>query len=186
MNVIATALPGVIILEPKIFKDNRGFFLESYQKKRYQEAGIELEFVQDNHSASQKGTLRGLHCQWRKPQGKLVRVIQGEIVDIAVDARISSPTCGQWVSVSLSSDNFKQIYVPPGFLHGFCVVSESAEVEYKCTALYDPEGEVSVRWDDSQLKIVWPISNPVLSSKDAKGLSFKEALLQLNGQRSPS
>ncbi len=167
MNVTTTKLDGVVFIEPRVFQDDRGFFLETYRADRYEEAGIALPFVQDNHSRSVRGTLRGLHAQWRKPQGKLVRCLQGEIFDVAVDMRRGSPTHGEWVGVTLTSDNFKQIYVPPGYLHGFVVVSEVAEVEYKCTDLYDPGYEVGVRWDDPAIGIDWPVKDVILSEKDA-------------------
>jgi len=166
MQVLATALPGVVIIEPKVFRDERGFFLETYHAGRYSEAGIALPFVQDNHSRSRQHTLRGLHFQRTKPQGKLVRVIQGEIFDVAADIDAASPTFGTWVGVSLSSDNFRQIYVPPGYAHGFCVVSEIAEVEYKCTDFYDPADEGGVMWNDPLLAIEWPTTTPILSARD--------------------
>lgn len=168
MEFHRTKLDGVIIVEPDVHRDDRGFFLETYHAGKYEEAGIALPFVQDNHSRSVKGTLRGLHAQWRRPQGKLVRVLEGAIFDVAADMRVGSPTHGEWVAVELSSDNFKQIYVPPGFLHGFVVVSDVAEVEYKCTDLYDPGGEVGVRWDDPAIGIEWPLAEPLLSGKDAQ------------------
>ncbi len=168
VDVTTTHLDGVIVLEPKVHRDDRGFFFQSYHVDEYRDAGIELPFVQDNHSKSARGTLRGLHAQWRKPQGKLVRVLQGEIFDVAVDMRRGSPTHGQWFGVTLTDENAKQIYVPPGYLHGFCVVSETAEVEYKCTDLYDPGYEVGVRWDDPAIGIDWPTNEPILSGKDAE------------------
>ena len=161
------AVPDVKIIHPKVFGDARGFFLETFQAERYrQEAGIDLPFVQDNHSRSRKDTLRGLHFQRTRPQGKLVRVIQGEIFDVAADVDPASATYGTWVGVSLSSDNFRQIYVPPGYAHGFCVVSEVAEVEYKCTDFYDPADEGGVMWNDPVLAIAWPTAAPVLSRRD--------------------
>jgi dTDP-4-dehydrorhamnose 3,5-epimerase len=167
VNIITTRLPGVVFIEPVVHRDDRGFFLETYHAGKYTEAGIGLPFVQDNHSRSVRGTLRGLHAQWRRPQGKLVRCLQGEIFDVAVDMFRGSPTYGQWVGGILSSENFKQIYVPPGYLHGFVVTSEIAEVEYKCTDLYDPGGEMGVRWDDPAIGIDWPLTDVVLSAKDA-------------------
>lgn len=166
MKVIQTALPGVVIVEPRVFRDERGFFLETYHASRYAEAGIALAFVQDNHSRSRKDTLRGLHFQRTTPQGKLVRAIEGEIFDVAADVTPGSPTYGQWVGVALSADNFRQLYVPPGYAHGFCVVSEAAQVEYKCTALYDPADEGGVMWNDPVLGITWPTASPVLSARD--------------------
>lgn len=160
-------LSGLVIVEPDVFRDSRGFFLETYHAEKYRAGGIATAFVQDNHSRSTKGTLRGLHAQLAKPQGKLVRAIEGEIFDVAVDIRRNSPTFGQWEAVVLSADNFRQLYVPPGFLHGFCVLSETAQVEYKCTDFYDPSGELGVRWNDPRIGIDWPITDPTLSAKDA-------------------
>ena len=167
MNVQTTALPGVLILEPRVFEDDRGFFLETYHRDKFAEAGLSATFVQDNHSKSVYGTLRGLHAQWRKPQGKLVRCLSGAIWDVAVDIRTGSPTRGQWVGYDITAANFRQIYVPPGFLHGFVVVSETAEVEYKCTDVYDPGYELGILWNDPDIGIEWPVDEPVLSAKDA-------------------
>jgi dTDP-4-dehydrorhamnose 3,5-epimerase len=166
MNFIKTKLSGVIIIEPDVHRDPRGFFLETYHQKKYVEAGIPGPFVQDNHSKSTKGILRGLHAQRSRPQGKLVRVLQGKVFDVAVDIRRSSPTFALWVGVALSSDDFKQIFVPPGYAHGFVVLSDTAEVEYKCTDLYDPADEIRLLWNDPQIKIDWPIKDPILSDKD--------------------
>ena len=166
MQVLPTSLPGVVIIEPRVFQDRRGFFLETYHATRYRDAGLELPFVQDNHSRSRKDTLRGLHFQRTRPQGKLVRVVAGEIFDVAADIDPSSATYGTWVGVSLSAENFRQLYVPPGYAHGFCVVSELAEVEYKCTDFYDPADEGGVMWNDPVLAITWPIAAPVLSQRD--------------------
>lgn len=166
MNVQTTDLDGVLVLEPVVHRDDRGFFLETYHADKYRDAGVPLAFVQDNHSRSVRGTLRGLHAQWRKPQGKLVRCLDGAIWDVAVDMRRGSPTWARWFGVELTSDNFKQIYVPPGFLHGFVVLSETAEVEYKCTDVYDPGGELGVAWDDPEIGIEWPLDQPLLSGKD--------------------
>ncbi|BCS33170.1 dTDP-4-dehydrorhamnose 3,5-epimerase [Luteitalea sp. TBR-22] len=168
MRVLKTALPGVVIIEPRVFRDERGFFLETYHATRYAEAGLDVAFVQDNHSRSRKGTLRGLHFQRTRPQGKLVRVVEGEIYDVAADIDPSSPTYGQWVGVALSADNFHQIYVPPGYAHGFCVVSEVAQVEYKCTEFYDPADEGGVMWNDPVLGVSWPVETPVLSERDTR------------------
>ena len=176
MEFRATDLPGVLVIMPDVFKDPRGFFFESYHAGKYAEAGIAAEFVQDCHSKSTRGILRGLHAQHRKPQGKLLRVLQGEIYDVAVDARRSSPHFGEWVGVTLCSEDHRQIYVPPGFLHGFCVVSETAEVAYKCTDVYDPGGEVTVAWNDPEIGIIWPISAPVLSEKDRQAKSLREQM----------
>ena len=167
MRVIRTTLKDCVIIEPKVFGDERGFFLETFQTERYVDAGINLPFVQDNHSRSSKGVLRGLHFQKTKPQGKLVRVVRGEVYDVAVDIRQGSPTYGQWESVILSEENKTQFWVPPGFAHGFVVLSETADFEYKCTDYYDPSDEGSLLWNDPDLNIPWPIDNPKLSEKDA-------------------
>ncbi len=174
MRFTPTQIKDVILVQPDVYRDKRGFFLESYDSQKYEEAGIKVRFVQDNHSHSMKGTLRGLHAQLRKPQGKLIRVVQGEIFDVAVDARPDSPTFGQWVGELLSHENFLQLFVPPRFFHGFCVISPSAEVEYKCTDHYDASDEIGVRWDDPDLKIQWPVSNPTLSEKDKNLPFFKD------------
>ena len=168
MRVIRTTLKDCVIIEPKVFGDERGFFLETFQSDRYAElAGISLPFVQDNHSRSSKGVLRGLHFQKTKPQGKLVRVVRGEVYDVAVDIRSGSATYGQWEAVILSEENKTQFWVPPGFAHGFVVLSETADFEYKCTDYYDPSDEGSLLWNDPDLNIPWPIDNPKLSDKDA-------------------
>jgi dTDP-4-dehydrorhamnose 3,5-epimerase len=159
-------LDGILVLEPKIFQDNRGMFLESYSKRNYQEAGVREEFVQDNHSVSQKGTLRGLHYQAGKGQAKLVRVTQGEVFDVVVDIRKESPTFGQWEGIIISAENFKQVYIPVGFAHGFYVLSQRAEFLYKCSEYYSPKEERGVRWNDPDIAIDWPDENPILSDKD--------------------
>ena len=166
MQVVQTRLPGVVIIEPRVFRDDRGFFLETYHAARYAEHGLTLPFVQDNHSRSREGTLRGLHFQRTKPQGKLVRAVEGTIFDVAADIDPASPTYGQWVGVELSAENFRQIYVPPGYAHGFCVVSDVAQVEYKCTDFYDPADEGGVMWNDPVLGVAWPIAVPILSARD--------------------
>jgi dTDP-4-dehydrorhamnose 3,5-epimerase len=166
MNLIPTSLPGVLIIEPRVFRDERGFFLETYHAQRYREAGLDATFVQDNHSRSTRGTLRGLHWQAERPQGKLVRVLLGEIYDVAVDIRPDSPTFGKWVGFTLSADNFRQAWIPPGYAHGFCVTSEVAEVEYKCTDFYDPPSERGLIWNDPEVGIAWPIQDPILSPRD--------------------
>lgn len=166
MRVVATALPGVLVIEPDVIRDVRGFFLETYRADKYGEHGLSLPFVQDNHSKSIGRTVRGLHLQVRHVQGKLIRVIDGEIFDVAVDVRRGSRTFGQWIGVTLSADNFKQVYVPPGFAHGFCVVSDSAQVEYKCTDVYDPASEVGIAWNDPAIGIAWPVDDPILSPRD--------------------
>lgn len=168
MNVIKTKLKDCVIIEPKVFGDERGFFLETFQADRYSElAGITLPFLQDNHSRSSKDVLRGLHFQKTKPQGKLVRVVRGKVYDVAVDIRSGSTTYGQWEGVILSEENKTQFWVPPGFAHGFVVLSETADFEYKCTDYYDPSDEGSLLWNDPDLNISWPIDNPKLSEKDA-------------------
>jgi dTDP-4-dehydrorhamnose 3,5-epimerase len=185
MKFQATELPGVILVEPDVHRDERGFFLETYQKARYQENGIDVEFVQDNHSASVRGTLRGLHAQLTPhPQAKLIRALSGEIFDVAVDARVGSPTFGLHTGARLSSDNHRQLYVPAGFLHGFVVLSELAEVEYKCSALYAPDCEVAVAWNDPAIAIPWPVERPVLSPRDAAAPSLtdvRERLMPYEG-----
>ncbi len=167
MTFTPTAIPDVVLVAPKVFRDDRGFFLETYHAERYAAGGIPATFVQDNHSRSSAGILRGLHAQQRQPQGKLVRAVEGEIFDVAVDIRLGSPTFGQWVGEILSADNFHQLWVPPGFLHGFLVLSPIAQVEYKCTAFYDPADELGVAWDDPEIGIAWPDVTPQLSAKDA-------------------
>jgi dTDP-4-dehydrorhamnose 3,5-epimerase len=167
MNLIPTALPEVLLVEPKVHRDGRGFFVETWQQARYASHGIGPQFVQDNHSRSQRGTLRGLHAQHKQPQGKLVRCIQGEIYDVAVDVRPGSPTFGRFAAATLSSDNFRQLWIPPGFVHGFCVLSETAEVEYKCTTPYAPGDEIGLLWSDPEVAIPWPLQGePLLSEKD--------------------
>jgi dTDP-4-dehydrorhamnose 3,5-epimerase len=166
MKVIETPLAGLLIIEPKVFGDERGFFLETWSRQRYQEIGINVDFVQDNLSFSRRGVLRGLHFQNPQPQGKLVYVLQGEVFDVAVDIRKGSPTFGRWHGVVLSDENKRQFWVPAGFAHGFCVTSESALFTYKCTELYAPQHERSIRWNDPSLAIDWPITEPQVSDKD--------------------
>ena len=169
MKVTKTDLPGVLIIEPKAFGDERGFFLETFQAERYREAaGISLPFVQDNHSRSKRGVLRGLHVQTRHVQGKLVRAARGEIFDVAADIDPKSATFGRWVGVTLSDTNHRQLWIPPGYAHGFVVVSEIADFEYKCTDYYDPQAEAGVVWNDPDLHIAWPIEAPTLSEKDKR------------------
>jgi dTDP-4-dehydrorhamnose 3,5-epimerase len=176
MEKLATAIADVFMIAPKVFGDERGFFLESYNRRAMAELGIDAEFVQDNHSRSAKGVLRGLHYQIRQPQGKLVRVVAGEIYDVAVDIRRSSPTFGRWVGMTLSADNRRMAWVPPGFAHGFYVTSDTAEVLYKATDYYAPEHERSLLWDDPALAIDWPLAGePLLSDKDRKGLPLSVA-----------
>jgi dTDP-4-dehydrorhamnose 3,5-epimerase len=174
MKFIPTSLPGVVIIEPQIFKDNRGFFLESYQARRFTENGIPETFVQHNHSKSSKDTLRGLHAQSRHPQGKLIRVLSGEIFDVVVDIRRGSPTYKKWLGLPLTAETFKMIYVPAGYAHGFYTLSETAEVEYKTTDYYDPSGELRILWNDPDLAIAWPGKHPVLSEKDRTASSLKQ------------
>ena len=168
MKVIKTKLSGVVIIEPKVFGDARGFFLETWQQTRYSEAGLPEKFVQDNLSYSTKGVLRGLHYQKPGAQGKLVYVLHGEVFDVAVDIRVGSPTFGQWVGVTLSSENKRQFYVPEGFAHGFCVTSDIALFAYKCTDFYNQAAEGGVIWNDPDIGIQWPIANPILSPKDVQ------------------
>jgi len=174
VRVLPTELPGVVIIEPDVHRDGRGFFLETYHADRYRDHGIPGPFVQDNHSQSVAGTLRGLHLQLRRPQGKLIRVVEGEVFDVAVDVRRGSPTFGRWVSVTLTADNFRQCYVPPGFAHGFCVVSPIAQLEYKCTDLYDPASEIGIAWNDPAIGISWPVTDPILSQRDSRHPTLAE------------
>ena len=166
MNIIETSLPGVLLIEPKVFGDARGFFLETFQAERYRQAGIGLDFVQDNLSRSRRGVMRGLHYQLNYPQGKLVSVITGEVFDVAVDIRHGSATFGQWYGAVLSEENHRQMYIPPGFAHGFCVLSDTVDFQYKCTDYYHPEDEIGVIWNDPEIGIDWPIQDPLLSDKD--------------------
>lgn len=177
MNVIQTDIPEVLLIEPQVFGDNRGFFYESYNEMAFAEkANVPLHFVQDNHSRSAKNVLRGLHYQIQQPQGKLVRVVVGAVFDVAVDIRKGSPSFGKWVGYLLSAENKQQLWIPPGFAHGFLVVSEAAEVLYKATDYYAPQHERCILWDDPDLAIAWPLSDtPVLSGKDQAGKPFKEA-----------
>ncbi len=165
MTILTCDLPGLLIVEPKVMGDARGFFLELWHQQRYQEAGLEVGFVQDNLSRSRQGTLRGLHFQNPRAQGKLISVLEGEVFDVAVDLRRSSPTFGRWHGLRLSSDNHRQFFIPSGFAHGFQVLSETALFHYKCTAYYAPETELAVRWNDPDLAIQWPLPNPILSDQ---------------------
>ncbi|MFT4271340.1 MAG: dTDP-4-dehydrorhamnose 3,5-epimerase [Pantoea sp.] len=179
MKIIETEIPDVKIIEPTVFGDERGFFMETWQQKKFEELVCPRAFVQDNHSKSSKGILRGLHYQTVNTQGKLVRVVAGEVFDVAVDMRKSSPSFGQWVGVFLSAENKRQLWVPEGFAHGFYVTSDSAEFVYKCTDYYNPQHEHSLLWNDSELNINWPINSdnlPSLSAKDAVGTPFSEAV----------
>lgn len=175
MNLIDTAIADVKIIEPRVFGDERGFFLETFQAERYnRELGIQLEFVQDNHSRSAQHVLRGMHFQKNRPQGKLVRVVSGEVFDVAVDIRPNSPTYGQWAAAILSAENKRQFWVPPGLAHGFVVLSNTADFEYKCTDYYDPSDEGCLAWDDPEVAIDWPIDTPILSAKDSQGLGLSD------------
>lgn len=174
MNVIQTNISGLIVIEPRVFGDSRGFFIETFQTKRYREIGIPLDFVQDNLSRSSKGVLRGLHFQRNHPQGKLVQVVRGAVFDVAVDVRRDSSSFGQWHGVTLSDENHRQFYLPPGMAHGFCVLSDTADFAYKCTDYYHPEDEGGIIWDDPDIDIRWPITDPVVSDKDARNPYFKE------------
>ena len=178
LNVIETILPGVLILEPKVFGDERGWFMETYNASRFREAGIPLEFVQDNHSRSRRGVLRGLHFQEPNPQGKLVRCTNGALFDVAVDIRRGSPHFGRWFGVELSEENKRMLWVPPGFAHGFCVLSEVADLVYKCTALYEPANDRAIAWNDPDIGVAWPIDvEPQLSAKDSAAPRLKDAPL---------
>lgn len=178
MQITPTRIPDVKLIEPKVFGDERGFFMETWNANLFKEAGINAEFVQDNHSSSVKHTLRGLHYQIQQPQGKLVRVSLGEVFDVAVDMRKSSPTFGQWVGEYLTADNKRMLWVPPGFAHGFYVVSDVAEFQYKCTDFYAPEYERALAWNDAKLAINWPVADHIdvlLSAKDASASDFSSA-----------
>ena len=176
MEIIKTSIPEVIVFVPPVFTDSRGYFLETYQQRKYAEAGIPKPFVQDNQSYSTKNVLRGLHFQLHHPQGKLVRVIQGSVFDVAIDIRKNSPTFGKWHGEILSAENKKQMYIPENFAHGFCVLSDSAEFVYKCTDFYVPGDEVGLIWNDPQVGVKWPIEQPILSDKDAVLPSWAEVL----------
>ena len=182
MNVSNTALPGVMLIEPRVFADARGYFLETWQQQRYQEHGLPSQFVQDNMSCSSYATLRGLHFQYPHAQGKLVYVVYGEIFDVAVDIRVGSPTFGRSCGIELSRENKRQLYIPEGFAHGFCVTSETAVVMYKCTDFYTPQTEGGVLWNDPDLAIPWPITTPTLSDKDQRYLPLRE----ISRERLPS
>ena len=177
MKFTPTAIPDVVLIEPQVFEDERGFFMETWQRRKFAEAGIDVDFVQDNHSRSVKGTLRGLHYQLPPhAQGKLVRLTVGEVFDVAVDIRRGSPTFGRWVGEYLSAENKRMLWIPPGFAHGFYVTSDVAEFQYRCTDYYEPECERCIRWDDASLGIEWPLfGEPLISDKDRKGLTLKRA-----------
>ena len=182
-NFIKTSIEGVYIIEPTVFGDNRGYFMESYSKRDFEEAGLTMNFVQDNESKSKKGVLRGLHFQTKHTQGKLVRVVEGEVFDVAVDLREGSPTFGQWTGVTLTAENKKQFYIPEGFAHGFLVLSETATFQYKCTDYYAPEYDGGVLWNDPDIDIEWPlegIEEVLLSDKDQKQQTLKEFMSKKN------
>lgn len=176
MNIIETALPGVLIIEPRVFGDARGFFMETWNAAAFAAAGLDLTFVQDNHSRSQKGVLRGLHFQNPGPQGKLVRVTNGAVFDVAVDLRASSPTFGHWVGVELSAENKRMFWVPEGFAHGFLTLEDDTDFLYKCTAPYAPQSEFTLAWDDPAVGIAWPVGglDPIISEKDTRGLALAD------------
>jgi dTDP-4-dehydrorhamnose 3,5-epimerase len=174
LQIENTGLSGVLLIEPRVFTDDRGFFMETHHYQKYADRGLDVTFVQDNHSHSRQGTLRGLHYQLKQAQGKLIYVVKGEIFDVAVDIREGSPTFGKWLGARLSEENRKQIYVPEGFAHGFCVLSEQADVIYKCTDFYSPDDEYGINWADTEIGIEWPVKDPVLSDKDIKNPMLKD------------
>jgi dTDP-4-dehydrorhamnose 3,5-epimerase len=176
MKFTSTQLEGVLLIEPDVFRDQRGFFLESYNHRKYVEGGVPEVFVQDNHSLSGRGTIRGLHTQRLHPQAKLIRVLRGAIFDVVVDIRRGSPTFLRWIGVELSSENFLQCYVPAGYAHGFCVLSEMAEVEYKCSQFYDPSDELAILWNDPEIGVKWPADDPILSSKDILARPLRDVM----------
>lgn len=175
LNVTETSLPGVLLFEPRVFADERGFFLETYNARAFQAAGVDAVFVQDNHSRSKANVLRGLHYQEPNAQGKLVRCPRGALYDVAVDIRVGSPTFGKWYGIELSEENRRILWIPPGFAHGFCALSEEADLSYKCTALYDAGSDRSIAWDDPDIGIEWPVRDPILSPKDAVAPRLKDA-----------
>lgn len=179
MKITATELPEVLLIEPDVFGDSRGFFIETWHREKYADQGLDVDFVQDNHSRSSKGVLRGLHYQLEQPQGKLVRVVSGAVLDVAVDVRKGSPTFGRWVSAELTEENQHQLYIPPGFAHGFCVLTDSADFLYKCSDFYAPQYECGILWNDPDIGIDWPGSDFKISAKDAKNSCLKEMNEQL-------
>jgi dTDP-4-dehydrorhamnose 3,5-epimerase len=187
MNFVRTSLTGVIIVEPDLFRDGRGFFLETFRRDKYARGGIDREFCQDNQSRSARNTIRGLHAQRQHPQGKLVRAVTGSIYDVVVDIRRGSPSYLKWIAVELSADNFRQVYVPPGFAHGICITSEFADIEYKCTDYYDPADELRIAWNDPSIGIPWPVENPILSEKDRRAGTIADeiALLPVYSEARP-
>jgi len=187
MNFVPTSLRNVIIIEPDLYRDGRGFFLETFRRDKYARGGIDQTFLQDNQSRSGRDTIRGLHAQRRHPQGKLVRAVSGSVFDVVVDIRRGSPSYLKWIGVELSADNFRQIYVPPGFAHGICITSEFADIEYKCTDYYDPADELRIAWNDPAIGIRWPVASPVLSDKDreARTVESQMELLPLYSEGQP-
>ena len=175
LSILATDFPGLVIIEPRVFEDPRGYFMETFHHGRFAAAGLPTSFAQDNHSLSRQCVIRGLHYQIERPQGKLVRAIRGTVYDVAVDLRRSSHSFGRWFAIELSDANRKQLYIPPGFAHGFCALTDEAEVIYKCTDLYHPTGERTIVWNDPQLAIPWPVRDPILAEKDKRGLRFANA-----------
>ena len=173
MKIAKTPIPDLLLIQPQVFADERGFFLETFRRRGFEDQGIGQEFVQDNHSRSRKGVLRGLHFQKNHPQGKLIYVISGAIFDVALDLRRESPSFGRWHGAVLSDENHHQLWIPPGFAHGFCVMSEQVDLVYKCTDYYHPEDEGGIIWNDPELKIEWPIPNPIVSEKDSKHPTFR-------------
>lgn len=174
MKVRETSLPGVLLIEPQVFTDARGYFFEGFHQAKFKEAGIDAGFVQSNVSRSTRGVLRGLHYQWPQPQGKLINVLEGEVYDVAVDIRVGSPSFGQWTAAVLSAENHRCLWIPEGFAHGFCVVSATATLAYQCTALYAQAADAGLRWNDARLAVDWPVSAPLLSDKDAKAPLLEE------------
>ena len=179
MKLTPKEIPDVVLIEPDVFRDARGFFLETWHQRKYAEGGVSGPFVQDNHSRSGRGTLRGLHAQLHRPQGKLVRAVDGEVFDVAVDIRRGSPTFGKWVGDHLSGENLRQLWIPPGFAHGFCVLSEAVHLEYKCTDFYDVADEIAIAWNDPEIGIEWPLDGPTLSAKDSAAPRLAEILDRL-------
>ena len=173
MKIAKTPIPDLLLIQPRVFADERGFFLETFRRRGFEDQGIGLEFVQDNHSRSRKGVLRGLHFQKNYPQGKLIYVISGAIFDVALDIRRESPSFGRWHGTVLSDENHHQLWIPPGFAHGFCVISEQVDLVYKCTDYYHPEDEGGIIWNDPELQIEWPIANPIVSEKDSKNPTLR-------------
>jgi dTDP-4-dehydrorhamnose 3,5-epimerase len=182
MKFVETSLAGVLVVEPEIFVDQRGFFFEAYNRRKFAEHGLTAEFVQDNHSRSICGTIRGLHLQRRRPQTKLVRALHGTIFDVIVDVTRNSASFGRWISLELSAENRRMCFIPAGYAHGFCVVSDYAEVEYKCSGFYDPSDELTIAWNDPDLGITWPVTEPILSRKDAQAPGLSKVLELLSSK----